>query len=224
MTKQFEAALCEYTGAPFAVATTSCTAALLLACAWHLDRGPTGNWFRKPQERELIDIPKHTYVGVPMSIMHAGGRPTFRDETWVGAYQLKPLPVWDSARWFTKGMYVGTNLGSRATPFQNRAEQMVCVSFHWAKTLGVQQGGAILHDNPEADRWLRMARFDGRQEGVHPKAQQDWIVGWHAYMSPEVAAAGLMRLALLPKHNEPLPWGPGTDSEYPDLSTLEIFR
>ena len=203
--RQFERALCEYTGAPFAVTTTSCTDALKLAVAWHLqnDRGSF--------PRQAIDIPKRTYVGVPMAIIHAGGRPTFRDEKWSADYQLKPLPVWDSARWFTSGMY-------------NLSKQFVCVSFHWSKTLGIQQGGAILHDSPEADRWLRMARFDGRQEGVAPKDQKEWIIGHHCYMAPETAAAGLVRLANLPRHNAPLPWGPGTDSDYPDLSQMSIFK
>ena len=97
--------------------------------------------------------------------------------------------------------------------------QFQCISFHWGKTLGIQQGGAILHDNPEADAWLRRARFDGRSEGVAPKDDTFDMVGWHAYMSPETAAQGLMRLALLPKHNEDLPNDP-----YPDLSQFVAFR
>lgn len=236
VTKDFEKALCEYTGAPYAVTTTSCTMALLLAVAWHLrDVHP---WLENAEQkiaatlpkgfpdfklRAQVEIPKRTYVGVPMAIIHAGGRPTFRDEEWRGAYQLKPLPVWDSARWLTNGMYRGLSFLEGSGP-QGFAAQFVCLSFHWSKTLGIQQGGAILHDDPEADRWLRMARFDGRQEGVHPKDQKEWIIGHHCYMSPEVAAAGLVRLANLPRHNEPLPWGPGTDSDYPDLSTLTIFK
>jgi dTDP-4-amino-4,6-dideoxygalactose transaminase len=106
VTRDFEAALCEYTGAPYAVAVTSCTMALLLAVAWHL-RGwnPARNGHNggSSASRMNVEIPKRTYVSVPMSIIHAGGRPTFRDEEWRGAYQLKPLPVWDSARWFTAG-------------------------------------------------------------------------------------------------------------------------
>jgi dTDP-4-amino-4,6-dideoxygalactose transaminase len=215
----FEGALCEYTGAPYAVTTTSCTAALLLAVAWHLrnqpmtDEGPEVIEYRPTP----IEIPKRTYIGVPMSIIHAGGRPTFRDEDWLGAYQLKPLPVWDSARFLTSGMY---NHGSlwptdEAPAFHHG---MVCLSFHWNKTLGIQQGGAILHDSPEADAWLRRARFDGRTEGVAPKDDYFDIIGWHAYMSPEIAAEGLVRLASLPRHNEPLP-----NDDYPDLSACEIF-
>ena len=228
--RDFEQALCEYTGAPYAVTTTSCTMALLLAVAWQL-RWPSesGRKYVDPH----IEIPKRTYVGVPMSIIHAGGRPTFRDDGWRGMYQLRPLPVWDSARWLTSGLYFGHHtevegdgLGAswETTRIRTMEGQMVCVSFHWAKTLGIQQGGAILHDNPEADAWLRRARFDGREEGVAPKDQKDWQLGYHAYMSPETAAAGLVRLASLPRHNDPLPWGPGTTSDYPDLSQMDIFR
>ena len=139
-----------------------------------------------------------------MSIIHAGGNVAFRDEDWTGAYQLKPYPIYDCARRFTSGMYF--------------PGQFQCVSFHWSKILGLGQGGAILHDNPEADKWLRKVRFDGRTEGVDPK-DDDIIMGYHCYMSPETAAQGLMRLSLLPLHNPDLP-----NSDYPDLSRMEVFK
>lgn len=215
VTKDFERALCDYTGAPHAVAVNSCTMALLLAVVWHLRHAIGGlshihdvtTW----QDAPRIEIPKRTYISVPMSIIHAGGRPTFRDEDWKGAYQLKPLPVWDSARWFTKDMYIGGVLPASGT--------MMCVSFHASKTLGLEQGGAILHDNPEADAWLRRARFDGRTEGVAPKDDTFNMIAWHAYMNPSTAAQGILRLHSLPRHNEPLP-----NDEYVDLSKLDIFK
>ena len=79
--KRFEAQLCEYTRAKYAVTTNSCTMALLLAVKWHLrDPGspsaPPG--WRGPFD-SVVSIPKRTYISVPMSIIHAGGRPTFRD-------------------------------------------------------------------------------------------------------------------------------------------------
>lgn len=207
--KDFEAALCEYTGAPYAVTTTSCTMALLLAVAYQLRRewwsNEHGSWLTMDGRNPAVEIPKRTYVSVPMSIIHAGGRPVFREEQWSGTYQLKPLPVWDCARRFTGAMYV--------------EGQYQCVSFHWRKILGIQQGGAILHDNPEADAWLRQARFDGRAEGIAPKDDRFDMIGWHAYMSPEIAAEGLVRLSHLPEHNEPLP-----NDDYPDLSQMEIFK
>ena len=140
-----------------------------------------------------------------MSIIHAGGTVTFRDEDWRGAYQLKPYPIWDSARRFTSGMY--------------RAGQHQCLSFHWQKILGVQQGGAILTDNLDARDWYRRVRFDGRTVGVAPKDDTFDTLGWHAYLSPEVAAQGLVRLASLPNHNQDLP-----NDDYPDLSKMEIFK
>lgn len=189
VTRDFEAALCEYTGAPYAVAVTSCTMALLLACKWH-----------KVKE---VTIPKRTYVSVPQSIIHAGGMVKFQDMEWEGAYTLYPYPIHDSARWFTSGMY-------------NYPRQMLCVSFHFAKTLGDTQGGAILHDNPEADTWFRKARFDGRTEGVAPKDDTFDMLGYHCYLSPDVSARLLAKLSVLPKHNKPLP-----NDEYPDLSIFQ---
>ena len=190
--RDFEAELCQYTSARLAVTTTSCTAALLLACAWC--------------RVETVEIPKRTYCSVPMSIIHAGGKVSFRDEEWRGVYQLKPYPIWDAARRFTRDMW--PKLGG-----------FVCVSFHSSKILGLGQGGAILHNSPEADAWLRKARFDGRTEGLPPSADNFDMLGYHAYMAPETAAQGLVRLALLPEHNDDLP-----NDDYPDLSTFEVFR
>lgn len=215
--RDLEAAICEYTGAPYCVTTNSCTMALTLAVAWHITEARrTGKW-TLPMPPD-IEIPKRTYVSVPMAIIHAGGRPTFRDENWEGCYQLRPLPVWDCARWFTSGMY-GSNADDHTPRLWRCIQSMMCVSFHASKTLGDTQGGAILHDNPEADAWLRRARFDGRTEGVAPKDDNFQQIGWHCYMSPDVAARLLLKLSVLPKHNAPLPNDP-----YPNLSTMEIFK
>ncbi len=195
--RDFEKALCEYTGAPYAVTVNSCTAAIFLALKWELK--PVDGW------KYCISIPKRSYVSVPMQILHAGGCLHFDDREWIGAYRLNGTQIWDSARRFTSGMY--------------RAGQFQCVSFHWSKILGVQQGGAILHDNAEADVWFRRARFDGRTEGIAPKDDNFTMLGWHCYMSPEIAAEGLVRLSHLPKHNDDLP-----NDQYPDLSKIDLFK
>ena len=72
--RDFEAAFCEYTGARFAVTTNSCTMALLIACAYH--------------KVDWVQIPKRTYVSVPMAIKVAGGKVAFRDEDWSGMSQI----------------------------------------------------------------------------------------------------------------------------------------
>jgi dTDP-4-amino-4,6-dideoxygalactose transaminase len=206
VTKDFESALCEYTGAPYAVAVNSCTMALTLAVAWCLNPGAKyGPHVWREDCEPLVTIPKRTYASVPQAIIHAGGRPVFEDREWLGNYLLRPLPVLDSARYFTSDMYL--------------AAHFFCVSFHASKTLGLEQGGAILHDNPEADAWFRRARFDGRAEGVAPKDDTGIIVGWHCYMNPSTAAQGILKLHSLPRHNAPL-----SNDDYPDLSTLECFK
>ena len=200
--REFERELCEYTGAPFAVTTDSCTNAILLAVKWFLRIPLYVNVI--PAGPPEIEIPRFTYKGVADSIVHAGGRPVFRDEDWEGWYQLSPLPVWDSARYFSSGMY---------------SAGMLCVSFHATKILGDSHGGAILHDDPEADAWLRRMRFDGRTEGVAPKDDRCREVGHHCYMFHDVASRLRHKLMVLPKHNKPLP-----KDEYPDLSKLGIYQ
>lgn len=190
VTRQFEAAIAEYCGAPYAVAVTSCTSALLLACAYH--------------KVDVVEIPKLTYVGVAQSILNAGGKVRFRDEDWQGAYRLEPYPIIDAARRTTSGMY--------------ESGTMMCLSLHVSKILGVDQGGVILHDDPVADPILRKMRFDGRTEGVDAK-HDTFTRGFHCYLSPNVAAQALWKLAALPRHNADLP-----RSDYPDLSLQDVFR
>lgn len=197
VTKDFEKAICDYTGARYAVAVNSCTAALFLALKWNVDK-------YSPGLCTSVFIPKKTYCSVPMQIIHAGCKPEFEDKEWAGAYPLRPFRVWDCAKRFTSAMYV--------------KGQFQCVSFHWRKILGLSQGGAILHDDPEADVWFRRARFDGRTEGVAPKDDK-FILGYHCYLSPEVAAHGLMRMSFIDKHNPDQPV-----DDYPDLSQQEIFK
>ena len=189
--RQFEDALCEYTGSKYAVAVNSCTSALLICCAYH--------------KVDWVQIPRRTYVSVGMAIKVAGGKVAFRDEDWSGMYLLHPYPIWDSARRFTSGMYI--------------EGEFMCCSFHWSKHLQIGLGGCILHDSDEADPILRRMRFDGRTEGVEPKDDEFPVLGYHAYLTPGLAADGLMRMSLLPKHNADL-----ENSDYPDLSQVGLFQ
>jgi dTDP-4-amino-4,6-dideoxygalactose transaminase len=196
--RQFESALCEYTGAKHAVTVTSCTMAILLACEY---LNTTAGM------RPLtISIPKRTYVGVAQSVLHAGCRLKFRDQDWRGGYKLEPYSVWDYARRFTSGMYV--------------EDTIQCLSFHHSKILSIStHGGALLTDFDQAARWFRIMRFDGRHEGVSACDDVTTVRGYHCYLTPPAAAEGLLRLSVLPRHNDDLP-----PSDYPDLSLQPIFQ
>ena len=137
-TRAFEIAVAEYCGSRFAVSVNSCTAALLLCCAYH--------------EVGEVEIPKLTYVGVAQSILNAGGTVKFRDEDWQGAYRLEPYNIVDAARRFHASMH--------------KRGDFTCISLHISKICGCDQGGVILHDDPIADPILRKMRFDGRTEGI----------------------------------------------------------
>ncbi len=187
--EEFERALSEYTDAPYVVTTNSCSMAILIACAY----------FRPKTE---VTVPARTYASVPQSIIHAGHGIIFGNISWRGEYRLAPLPVWDSARRFTSGMY--------------RHGDMQCVSFQTSKILGLEQGGAILLDNPRAAEWLRRARFDGRLDASEKLPKQ---IAYHCYLSPTVAALGLQRLACLPRHNE----DQAGSEDFPDLAVLDLW-
>lgn len=197
-TKQFEKALCEYTGARYAVAVSSCTAAIELCLMYW--KGTSTH----------ISIPKRTYVGVAQAIVRQGFRLKFTDQNWSGDYQLHPLFIRDSAKRFTSNMFTGG--------YQ-------CVSFHTAKILGDSQGGAILHENPKFDYWARKARFDGRTEGVPLCEDQEIELGLHCYLSSDVANRLHAKLTChsFPKRNpDQCPEG-FLEREYSDLSKLRCF-
>ncbi len=186
--RDFEKALCEYTGAKYACATTSCTEALLVACAY-LRVGE-------------VSIPRLTYRGVAMSILNAGGKVLFDDRQWRGSYTLDPYNIKDSARRFTSGMYV--------------PGYYECVSFHCDKILGHTQGGAILHDNGSAQHMFQQMCRDGAYPST-PLHLQTLVRGFHCAMWPDTAAALLRRLMTLPKHNEDLPNSDYSDLSHQSL-------
>lgn len=199
--RDFEAALCEYTGAPYCVTTNSCTEALGICFDWEKMNG-----------RKAIVLPKYTYVGVPMQAKRAGLGITFWDIQWSGIYKIEPTHIYDAARRFRHNMFTEID--------EFRGNSYVCLSFHYTKILSLTQGGCILHDNPKFDEYARKARFDGRDEN---EAAGNWaqydVVGRHCYMGPEVAALGLRKLMAAKDYNEDLPM-----DAYPDLSKVELFK
>jgi dTDP-4-amino-4,6-dideoxygalactose transaminase len=165
--RMFERAISEYTGASYVVATNSCTNALLLAFQWYKEHGGEG-----------IEIPANTYCSVPMSAKHVGLKINYNHYDWIGQYKCYPSNIWDSAKLnFSRGIYI--------------PGEVQCLSFHARKSLPIGTGGAILHDNKEADEWYRRARWDCRREGTPTKDDDFDFPGWHFNMTPPDAARGL---------------------------------
>lgn len=191
--REFEEAIAAYAGSRFAVAVESGTAALFLAC--HYD------------QVKCVTIPARTYPSVPCSIIHAGGHVHFSPEPWQGIYQLKPYNIWDGALRFRRGMYAGG---------------LHCLSFHARKHLRIGRGGMVLTDSEAAYRWLKLARFDGREE-MDLNAQGTFhVLGWNMYMTPEEAARGLLLFAS--QKRQELPDLDVAQQGYPDLSRSAIYQ
>lgn len=193
--KMFEEEVANYTGAPYAVSVDSCTNALFLCC--------------KYLNVKEVTIPAQTYLSVPMSIIHAGGEVVFdkRADTnhWSGLYQLKPYPIWDSAKRLTSKMYI--------------PGQFMCLSFHIKKSLGIGKGGMILTDNLDAVNWLKRARYEGRSEKFYKEDDIEFC-GWNMYMFPLLAARGLELMQNYPEHM------PDTleINGYRDLTEFTVFK
>lgn len=166
--RNFEHALAQYCGSKYAVAVESCSAAILLSCAY----------FKVGK----VTIPSRTYPSIPCSIIHAGGTVEFEDIEWSGIYQLKPYPIYDGAKRFRRGMYIKDSLH--------------CLSFHAKKILPIGRGGAILTNCESAYNWLKVASFDGRHPGVPLSLDQFDLLGWNVYMTPEQASRGHLLLSM----------------------------
>jgi dTDP-4-amino-4,6-dideoxygalactose transaminase len=187
--EMFEEEISDYTGSPFAIALDNCSDALFLCCL-----------YLKVSE---VTIPKKTYISVPQSIINSGGNVKFEDIDWSGIYQLKPYPIYDSARRFTSGMYIPNTF--------------MCLSFHPKKILKMRKGGMILTDNEEAYKWFKKMRHEGRDEIPYTEDNIK-MVGWNMYMTPPEAADGLWLMSSMDKHN------PDGKENYPDLTNNDLFK
>jgi dTDP-4-amino-4,6-dideoxygalactose transaminase len=175
---EFETALAQFTGAPYAVMTDCCTHAIEL-CMRH-DRV------------EFCTFTPFTYLSIPMLMHKLDIEYEYEVDDpaqWVGEYRFLSTRIWDSARRLEKDMY--------------RPGQIQCVSFGHNKPLSIGRGGAILLDDELAYQALLQMRYDGRDLTISPWAlQQEFRVGYHYRPTIEEAERGL---ELLNQYQSQLP-------------------
>jgi dTDP-4-amino-4,6-dideoxygalactose transaminase len=190
---QFESALAEFTGAPYAIMTDCCTHAIEL-CLRH-DRV------------QSLRMTPYTYLSIAMIMHKLDIKYEYIDhawQRWVGEYPFLDTRIWDSARRLERNMY--------------RPGMMQCLSFGHDKPLHIGRGGAILLDDKAAYDALILMRYDGRDLNIKPWISQSvFRVGYHYKPTPEEAVQGL---ALLKGLEEFCPAPKHVD--YPDLRTITI--
>lgn len=175
--ENFENAIAHYFGAPYAVATDSCTHAIELCLR-----------LLKPL---TVTCPKHTYLSIPMTFMKLGLSWNFVEEQWEDYYRIGGTPIIDAATLWQRKGYV---------PYS-----FMCLSFQFKKHIKLGRGGMILVDNEDSYKMLKKMSYDGREPGTPWAEQSISTVGYHYYMTPETAQIGLMRYFLV-KDNPPQKW------------------
>ena len=188
----FEEKVAKFAGSKYAVAVDSCSHGIFLSLKF-LDATGT------------VTIPSHTYVSVPMQILHAGCNLTFEHINWSGVYQIKPYPIWDGAVRWQQDMYQG---GFHVLSFQIK------------KRIPIGKGGMILLDDYEAYTWLKLASHDGRTPGLNYNNDNIRTVGWHYNMTPEDAARGILLMDQTPLYNDDT----ANQDSYVDLSIMPVFK
>ena len=192
--EQFEDKIAEFFGAPYAVAVDCCTHGLELALRY--------------TQADRILVPTHTYLSVPMLSNKLGIQRMWKQEEWKDYYYITPRVI-DAAVLWKEDSYI--------------ADTFMVLSFQFKKHLNLGRGGAILVQNVEDWLELKAMTYDGRSPEDTPWAEQNIEkIGYHYYMTPEVAYNGLTKLNNLEFQNkERREW---SWKDYPNIMNFKVFK
>jgi len=188
----FESKIANFFGSPFAVSVDCCTHGIELCL--------------RMQNIQHYSVPKRTYISVPFLAKKLGISFEWREEDWRDYYYLGGTNIIDAAVLWKSNSYIpGT--------FMN-------LSFQYRKHLSLGRGGMILTDNKEAAIILKKMSYDGRLPDIPWREQNIDTMGYHYYMTPEIAELGLEKLPEAIK-TPPHQW---VVTDWPDLTKMEIFK
>lgn len=188
---EFENKIAEFFGSPYAIAVDSCTHGVELALRY--------------TQVDHITVPKHTYLSIPFLANKLWIDLFWKDENWVDYYYLTDKVIDAAVLWKPNSYIPGTFMG---------------VSFQYQKHLSLGRGGIILTDDKEAAVQLKKMSYDGRIPNMPWREQNIDTVGYHYYMTPEVAQNGLDKLSEA-INTPPRQW---VVSDWPDLTQISIFK
>ena len=164
--EQFEQEVATFFGAPYAVATDSCTHAIELCLRY--------------KKIKHTACPKHTYLSVPMTLEKLELRWRLHEARWKEYYHLANTNIIDAAVYWKRHGYIPGTL--------------MCLSFQFKKHLSLGRGGMILCDNALDYAELIKMSYDGRHRNAPWAEQEVYQMGYHYYMTPETAELGLKKL------------------------------
>ena len=189
---EFEKKISKFYNAKFAVATDCCTHALELC-------------LRLNKVSELT-VPTHTYISIPFLSRKLSITLKWKYQEWSDFYFFDNTNILDALVLWEEISYI--------------KDTFMCLSFQFQKHLNIGRGGMILTDNINAYNDLKKMVYDGRERDIPWRNQNISSIGYHYYMTPEIAELGLSKFdqAFLKK---PKKW---TYLDYPDLRKMDVFK
>ena len=189
--KEFENTIAEFYGAPYAVAVDCCTHAIELCLR-----------YQKPSK---VTFPTRTYISVPFLGDKLNIDWEWDITEWKDYYPIGGTNIIDAAVYWKAGGYISNTF--------------MCLSFQYQKHLSLGRGGMILTDNKKAAEELKKMSYDGRDPNTPWRNQNISSIGYHYYMTPEIAQLGLDKFTeavITPSRD----W---KYEDWPDLRNMQIF-
>jgi len=189
--KEFENTIAEFYRAPYAVAVDCCTHAIELCLR-----------YQKPSK---VTFPTRTYISVPFLGNKLNLDWEWDITEWKDYYPIGGTNIIDAAVYWKAGGYI--------------PDTFMCLSFQYQKHLSLGRGGMILTDNKKAAEELKKMSYDGRNPNTPWRNQNISSIGYHYYMTPEIAQLGLDKFteAVI---TPPRDW---KYQDWPDLRNMQIF-
>jgi dTDP-4-amino-4,6-dideoxygalactose transaminase len=189
---EFEEKIASFFGAPYAVAVDCCTHGIELCMRY--------------KNVEKMIVPAHTYISVPLLSKKLNIELEWKEEDWRDYYYIGNTNIIDAAVLWRKDSYIPNSF--------------MCISFQFRKHLSLGRGGVILCQEESDSQNLKKMSYDGRMPNIPWADQNISTMGYHYYMTPEVASMGLKKLPDAIE-SKPRQW---TLADWPDLRKMDIFK
>lgn len=188
---EFENEIAKFFGAPYAIAVDSCTHGIELAI--------------RHTKADHITVPKRTYLSIPFLAEKLCIDLYWKDQDWVDYYYITDRVVDAAVLWKPNSYIPNTFMG---------------ISFQYQKHLSLGRGGILLTDDREAAIQIKKMSYDGRLPNIPWRDQDIEVIGYHYYMTPEIAQLGLDKLPAAIE-TKPRQW---IVTDWPDLTQMAVFK
>jgi hypothetical protein len=141
-----------------------------------------------------------------MTLIKLGLNWSWKEEEWSDYYFLGNTNIVDAAVLWGENTYIN--------------DTFMCLSFQFRKHLNLGRGGMILLQNKNDYDILKKMSYDGRDFNQPWGMQDISVMGYHYYMTPEVANDGIEKLNEI-KNKCSKKW---TYKDYPYLPDMSVFK